>query len=49
MQAGYAGQQISDTVGLSVEIVGRYSPLQDPKTAAQTVLRDYRERRIVKN
>ncbi|MFV0303431.1 MAG: tyrosine-type recombinase/integrase [Paracoccus sp. (in: a-proteobacteria)] len=45
-QLGYTGQQISDAIGLSVEMVERYSRGQDRKTGAQTILKTYRERKL---
>lgn len=43
---GYTGPQISDAIGLSVEMVERYSRHEDKKAGAQTLLRDYRERKL---
>lgn len=45
-QAGYTGQQISDTIGMSVEMVERYSRHQDRVAAAQVVLSTYKERKL---
>lgn len=43
-QAGYTGPQISDMVGMSVEMVEHYSRYADRKAGGQAVLREYRER-----
>lgn len=45
---GYTGQQISDAIGMSLEMVERYSRHQDRKAAALTILRTHNERRTVK-
>ncbi|WP_313349957.1 integrase [Paracoccus sp. (in: a-proteobacteria)] len=45
-QLGYTGQRISDAIGMSVEMVERYSRHQDRKAGAQAVLREYRERKL---
>lgn len=45
-RAGYTGQQISDTIGMSVEMVERYSRHQDRVATAQTILSTYRERKL---
>lgn len=45
-QRGYTGQQISDMVGMSVEMIERYCRHQDKKAAAVEVLREYRERQL---
>lgn len=42
----YTGPQISDAIGLSVEMVERYSRHEDKRAGAQTLLRDYRERKL---
>lgn len=44
-QHGYTGQQISDMVGMSVEMIERYSRYADRKAGGQAVLRDLKERK----
>ena len=44
-QAGYTGQQISDMVGMSVEMIERYSRYADRKASGQAVLRELKERK----
>lgn len=44
-QHGYPGQQISDMVGMSVEMIERYSRYADRKAGGQAVLRDLQERK----
>lgn len=43
---GFTGPQISDAIGMSVEMVERYSRHEDKRAGAQTLLRDYRERAL---
>lgn len=45
-QDGMSALQISATIGMSVEMVERYSRHQDRKAAAKAVLREYRERKL---
>ena len=45
-QLGFTGALISDAIGLSVEMVERYSRHQDRKAGAQTILRNYRDRKL---
>lgn len=45
-QGGIVATQISTTVGLSVEMVERYSRHQDRKAAAKKVMRLYQERQL---
>lgn len=45
-QDGMTALQISATIGMSVEMVERYSRHQDRKAAAKAVLREYRERKL---
>ena len=45
-QLGYSAGQISDMVGMSVEMVERYSRHQDKVAASRAVLREYRERKL---
>lgn len=45
-QGGMTALQISTTIGLSVEMVERYSRHQDRKAAAKAVLREFRERKL---
>jgi len=42
--AGYTAQQISDMVGMSVEMVEHYSRYADRKVSGQAVLREFQER-----
>lgn len=43
-QKSYTGQQIADMVGMSIEMIERYSRYADRKASGQAVLRDIRER-----
>lgn len=43
-QGGYTGQQIADMVGMSIEMIERYSRYADRKASGQAVLRDIKER-----
>lgn len=48
-QTGYTALQISDMVGMSVEMVERYCRHADRKAGGQAVLREIRERQTAKN
>lgn len=45
-ESGHTGQQMSDMVGMSVEMIERYCRHQDKKAAAVQVLRAIREREL---
>lgn len=45
-RASYTGQQISDMVGMSVEMIERYSRYSDRKAGAEAVVREYPERKL---
>lgn len=47
-QGGYTGQQISDMVGMSVEMIERYCRHADRKAGGQAVLRELKERNQTK-
>lgn len=47
-QAAYSHSQISDMVGMSVEMVERYCRHADRKAGGQAVLREIRERQTTK-
>jgi len=48
-QAGYTGQQISDMVGMSVQMVEHYCRYADRKAGGQAVLRELQERNQAHN
>lgn len=47
-QANYTGQQISDMVGMSIEMIERYCRHADRKAGGQAVLREMKERNQTK-
>lgn len=48
-QHGFSGQRISDMVGMSVEMVEKYSRYADRKAGGQAVLREYQEQQQGEN